>query len=122
MIFVDSIRSWLRDQLGITKLEQDNAYLQSLVHRHGQFVSEQIKSLKDYTRVDADMGIRGQHTIILTGVYRKQAYVRFYDLKDEEFKFFVEKCRDLNRHALLRNIDHPPTFHGIFDLIESDKK
>lgn len=111
------MKVWIKKVLGITALEQENARLKLLVRHQERYVSEKIKELQDYTRVDADMGVRGHNTIILTGVYRNKAYVRFYDVKGDDFAGFVEHLRDLKGHALIRNIDHPPTFHGVFDLI-----
>ena len=110
------MKNWIKNALGITKLEQENKRLQKIVADNGAFVSAKISELKDYTRVDADIGVRGNNTIVLTGVYRKQAYVRFYDLGDGQFKSLVEQLREMKGHCLMRNIDTPPQIRGTFEI------
>lgn len=110
------MRNLIKSFLGITKLEEENKYLRSMIENHRAYVADKVKELKDYTRVDADIGIRGNNTIVLTGVYRNQGYVRFYDLGDGEFLKLVEQLRYMNKHALIRNIDKPPSFIGKFDI------
>ncbi|MCP4304700.1 MAG: hypothetical protein GY788_07455 [bacterium] len=107
---------WLKDKLGITALEEENKRLREVVQAHGNFVSEKIAELQEYTRVDADIGFRGNNTIILTGVYRNRAYVQFYDLEDGEFRDLVEHLKDKKDHALIRNIDAPLAFRGMFEI------
>ena len=108
--------SWLKKMLGIEKLEFENALLKEQMQSHRKYVQSKISELKDYTRVDADVGFRGNNTIVLTGVYRNQAFVRFYDLGDGEFKHMVQMLEDMKRHALIRHVDAPPQFHGVFNL------
>jgi hypothetical protein len=79
-------------------------------------VIEKVADLKEYTRVDADVGIRGNNTIILTGVYHKQGFVQFYDIDDGGFQRLVDMMRSMKDHALIRHIDSPPVFHGVFEL------
>lgn len=110
------MKNWIKSKLGISALEKENALLKICLDNHRQFVTNKIAELKEYTRVDADIGIRGNNTIVLTGVYRNQGYVRFYDLGDREFIRLVEHLTDMKDHALIRNIDAPPSFRGMFDL------
>ena len=100
---------WIKNKLGITKLEQENQMLKYKLEKYQDFI-------KEYTRVDADIGYRGNNTIILTGVYRNKAYVHFYDIGDGEFVNLVEHLREMKDHALIRHIDKPPHFSGFFDL------
>lgn len=110
------IKSWIKSGLGIARLEEENKRLQNLVLNHQHFVEAKIRELKEYTRVDADIGYRGSSTVILTGVYRNKAYVHFYDFSNEEFSSVVEYFKSMKKHALIRNIDAPPKFHGTFNL------
>jgi len=110
------MKKWIKNKLGITAIEKENALLKSEVASHKRFVTTKMAELKEYTRVDADVGFRGNNTIILTGVYRKKAFVKFYDLGDGEFKLLVEHLQDLKSHALIRNVDAPPAFMGCYDL------
>ena len=107
---------WLKDKLGITALEKENAKLRHQQVAQSAYVSRKIAELMEYTRVDADVGLRGNNTIILTGVYRNKGYVQFYDIGEGEFNMLVEQLREMKKHALIRNIDAPPSFHGVFDL------
>lgn len=110
------MKKWLRDMLGITKLEKENAALRKEVQSHREYVVRKVEELKDYTRVDVDAGFRGDNTIILTGVYRNKGYVRFYDLPDEDFRAMVDQLKHMRSHALIRNIDSLFDFRGTFDL------
>lgn len=107
---------WIKNKLGVTALEHENSVLKAALDNHRAFVSSEVERLKDFTRVDADVGFRGGSTIILTGVYKRKAYVKFYDVQQREFEHFVRQVQDMKRYALLRNIDAPPEFHGTFDL------
>ena len=110
------MKNWIKKKLGITQLENENKVLRSQLQSHREYVTDKIGELKEYTRVDADMGFRGNNTIVLTGVYRKQAFVRFYDLGDGEFEALVEQLKHMKDHALIRHIDMPPNFRGVFEI------
>lgn len=110
------MKSWIKEKLGIAQLERENERLRDELKDHRRFVVNKIAELREFTRVDADMGFRGNNTIVLTGVYRNQAFVRFYDLGDGEFKSLVEQLRSMKGHSLIRHIDSPPQFHGMFDI------
>jgi hypothetical protein len=107
---------WIKEKLGISALEKENAALRQQLQGHERFVNAKMAKLKEYTRVDADLGVRGNNTIILTGVYRGRGYVRFYDLGDGEFMALIEQLKHMKDHALIRNIDKPPQFVGAFEL------
>lgn len=111
-----AIISWLKKILGVTALEEDNKRLRSIVKGQREFVVGRIADLKEYTRVDADLGVRGNNTIVLTGVYRNQAYVRFYDIGEGEFKRLIEQMASMKDHCLIRHIDQPPSIRGTFKL------
>lgn len=102
--------------LGIEQLEKENKALQAQLKLHRNFVNSKMAELKEFTRVDADVGIRGNNTIILTGVIRNWGYVRFYDLGDGEFERLVYMLRDMQKTALIRNVDKPPAISGSFFL------
>ena len=107
---------WIKKKLGILALEQENSELRQQLQGHKDFVSAKVAELKEYTRVDADVGFRGNNTIILTGVYHNRAYVQFYDLGDGEFVRLVEHLKDMKGHALIRHIDAPTQFRGMFEI------
>ncbi len=107
---------WIKKKLGITALENGQKSLDARLLWHKDFVNSKVAELKEYTRVDADVGFRSNNTIILTGVYKKKAYVHFYDIGDGEFIRLVEQLKSMRGHALLRTIDTPPMFKGTFDL------
>lgn len=115
--------NWIKKKLGITALEQEAVTSQRAqlalsreLEQHRKFVTRTLNELKEYTRVDADVGYRGNNTIILTGVYRNQAYVRFYDMGESEFRQLVEQLKHMQRHALIRHIDAPHDFRGTFQI------
>lgn len=114
--FSRKLLRWVQEKLGIVKLQQEVDKQHALLLSHKVFVREKIEELKEYTRVDADVGFRGNNTIILTGVYRRKAYVQFWDVGDGEFEKLVDQLRYMSDHALLRNIDAPPYFKGTFGL------
>lgn len=111
-----NIYLWIKKKLGITQLEHENKILRCQLQSHREYVTDKIGELKEYTRVDADMGFRGNNTIVLTGVYRNQAFVRFYDLGDGEFISLVEQLKRMKDHALIRHVDIPPQFRGVFEI------
>ena len=110
------MKDWIKRKLGIIALEKENEMLRIALENHRKFVQNKVAELKDYTRVDADVGIRGNNTIVLTGVYRKTSFVRFYDIGDGEFEQLVNQMRSMKAHCLIRNIDHPPHFKGVFEI------
>ena len=110
------IKNKLKQKLGITQLESENKALRYQLNEHSGYITKKIGELKEYTRVDADIGFRGNNTIVLTGVYRNQGFVRFYDLGDGEFKSLVEQMKYMKDHALIRNLDMPPYFRGVFEI------
>lgn len=110
------LRSKIRIWLGITTLDKEIMNFIYELQSHKKFVTAKVAELKEYTRVDADMGYRGNNTIILTGVYRGKAYVRFYDMGDGEFEKLIEQMKYMKDHCLIRNVDKPPEFHGVFNL------
>lgn len=111
---------WFKKLFGIYDLEKDikqlEIYTNNRLEIQRQYIKETLEELKKYTRVDADVGIRGNNTIILTGVYKRQAYIRFYDLGNGEFEYLVKMLKSMKDHALIRHIDAPPDFRGFFDL------
>ena len=109
--------NWIKKKLGITQLENENKALRSQLQSHRDYVAEKVGELKEYTRVDVDMGFRGNNTIVLTGVYGNQAFVRFYDMGDGEFKMLVDQLKYMKEHALIRHLDMPPQFRGVFELL-----
>jgi len=109
-------RTWVQNKLGITKLHEEISSLQRELNYHRNFVIDKVAELKKYTVVDADIGERGNNTIILTGVYRNKAFVRFYDIGDGEFIQLINQMKYMREHCLIRNIDKPPNFHGVFDI------
>lgn len=110
------ILKWIKDKLGITALELKITLLTNQLIEQEKRVANQVASLKEYTRVDADVGIRSNNTIILTGVYHRKAYVHFYDIGNGEFEHLVDMLKEYNKHALIRNIDAPLMFRGVFDI------
>lgn len=110
------LKKWLKEKLGIHALEAENIELKNRLESHRRFVNEMMDELKSHTRVDGDVGFRGQNTIILTGVHNRKAFVRFYDINEDEFQYFVEQMNHLKKYSLVRNIDAPYGFHGSFDL------
>lgn len=113
-------KQWLRKWLGIEDYElasnaihsSNKSYIES-VHTK---LDRRLAELDRLTKVDADVGVRGKNTIILTGVYRGKAYVEFYECSNDYFIDTVERLRHEGRSNLIRNIDAPPTFNGSFLL------
>jgi len=131
------IKKWLKKKLGIIDLEEHIKQLQKEVEDNKQYttslekqiepirkdvlyesqrIEKTLTQLKEFTKVDADVGVISNNTIILTGVYHNKAYVQFYDLGNGEFGRLVEQLKDMKDHALIRNIDSPPAFHGMFKI------
>lgn len=110
------MKNWVKAKLGITALEEENKHLKIEMSSHRQFVASKVSELKEYTRVDADIGCRGNNTIVLTGVYHNKAFVQFYDIGNSEFVRLVEQLKSMQDHCLIRNIDKPLAFHGVFPI------
>lgn len=110
------LKKWLRDWLGVTALADENARLSQLVRNQGRIIDRRIAELDELTKIDADVGFRGNCTIILTGVYRGKAYVQFYDLTPEHFRHYVEQLHYEKKENLVRHVDEPIGFRGAFSL------
>lgn len=118
------LRKRLRDWLGITSLEKDHDRLFDFMNqlgvrldRESNRLDARIAELDKLTAVDADMGVRGPCTIILTGVYRGKGYVAFYELDFEEFRHMVEDFKLRKKHGLIRNVDRIVHDGGSFDFL-----
>jgi len=134
--------NWLRNKLGITNLKEENELLckkvfilegrlqsaenkmtlrESDLDFFEKLINNKLAELKEYTRVDADVGVRGNNTIILTGVMHGKGYVKFWDLGDGEFRAMADQLKHMQKSSLIRHIDEPPSFNfrGMFDLGKS---
>ena len=113
---------YIIDKLRVFKRLNDLAnqvlILKNDIQKQETFVNNRMKELREFTRVDADIGFRGNNTIILTGVFNRQAYVKFYDMGDGEFKRLVVQLKDMQQYSLIRHMDKPCAFDfkGTFDL------
>jgi hypothetical protein len=110
------IKNWFKNKLDIIKLEKEVAHLKCELGCYKDRLNDKILELEKHTRVDADIGYRGNNTIILTGVYRNRGYVYFYDMGDGEFTKLVDQLKEMKKYALIRHLDKPLDFHGAFDL------
>jgi hypothetical protein len=128
------LRNKIREWLGLNKTdrvlrnnEKHNAEeIIRLVTKcdliHQRLTNLEIKSvvmnklLNEYFRVDAEVGCRGDSTIVLTGIYRGKGYVQFYDVGKEEFAHMVERMRDMHKVNLIRHVDAPYSCTGLFDF------
>ena len=124
------MKQWILRKLGITQLraqvERQTKIITSLeaqlqrcesnVAFTEKLINNKLAELKEYTSVDADVGVRGNNTIILTGVMHGKGYVKFWDLGDGEFRNMAHQLRDMQQSSLIRNIDSPPSFNfrGVF--------
>ncbi len=104
----------LEDQ--VKRLQNFDDVLEQRIRSVDSEVSAVIRVTSEYFRVDADVGHRGNNTIILTGIYRGKGYVQFYDVGQGEFKFMVERMRDMKRCNLIRTVDATMNFTGYFDI------
>lgn len=112
---LERLRERLQHWLGVKdNSRQIKALEQSLQYSKDQ-LARKLADLDHLTREDWDIGIRGNNTIILTGVYRGRGYVQFYDIPPEEFRFMVERYREMKRGNLIRNVDYPK-MSGSFDI------
>jgi hypothetical protein len=110
------IIQWVKNKLGISRLECDIKAINAQQRELHKFIDNRLQEMNELTRVDADVGYRGNNTIILTGVFRNKAYVRFYDMGDGEFERLVLQIHDMQKHSLIRHVDKPYDFHGTFNL------
>jgi hypothetical protein len=121
--------AWLKRKLGITLLEQSSkqtqleiqAMLKSVtadIESTKRLIDNEINMFQDSVRIDAELGMRGKNTIVLTGVYKNRGYVEFYDLDHPEFHEFVERLKYMRKDNLIRHIDGPFgfDFKGFFDI------
>jgi len=101
----------------IESLESKNYSLRMDLNFQREEINNKLGELKQFARVDADIGFRGNNTIILTGAYRNKGYVQFYDMGNGEFANLIEELKYRQKSALIRHIDKPAgSFIGEFDL------
>lgn len=111
------MKNYIKKILGISKLENDNECLKYELREKQSQINKTLDQLKEFARVDADIGFRGNNTIILAGVYRNKGYVQFYDMGDGEFAHLIEELKYRQKSALIRHIDKPAaSFIGEFGL------
>lgn len=107
---------YLKKWIGMTQLEREFKELQASTTAQTKHINLVLEEIKSHTRVDADIGFRSNNTIILTGVYHKRAFVKFYDLGAGEFTSLVEQLKHMKSYALVRHIDAPPSFRATFNI------
>ncbi|WOF74153.1 hypothetical protein QMT40_001800 [Parvibaculaceae bacterium PLY_AMNH_Bact1] len=112
------LRATLRGWLGVHVLELEAAQSRQMYEHLSTVLDKKIKELDRLTREDWDVSARGRSTIILTGVYRKRGFVKFYDIPQDEFEGLVHIYRDRRKEHTIRNIDAPYVVSGAFDLGE----
>ena len=108
------MRTWIRKWLGVTELEGDVETQRRMIVDQTIKISKRIEELDRLTCRDADIGFRGNCTIVLTGVYRGKAYVQFYDVDPEEFRHMVEIFK--GKKNFFRHIDAPHPLAGWFKI------
>lgn len=108
------LTNYIKKKLGITslenkisQLEEANLALKSKLASKETEINSHLATLREFTRIDADVGFRRNNTIVLTGYIGNRGYVRFYDIGDGEFKRLVEYTKDLQKHGKVRSIDEP---------------
>jgi len=111
-----SLCQWVREKMGVTALERENKFMRDELASQARRIADRIAELDDLTRMDADVGFRGDCTIILTGVYRGRGYVQFYDVPHEQFRDYVERLQYGKKNNLIRHVDAPMGFKAAFDL------
>lgn len=106
--------NWLLDKLGINqKLDNLMGHLANLdlkIHKQERCIislQNEISLLNQYLKMDIDIGQRGECTVILTGIYRNQPYINFYDMDVDEFTEYVNMFSNHKRRNLIRSIDKP---------------
>lgn len=107
---------WIKKKLGIGQLSLEVAMLQAELRHNRDEINTHMAVLKSLARMDADIGARGDCTIILTGVLNGHGYVRFYDVSPEEFNNWVSHFNELKKSHLVRGIDRVPNMRGGFPL------
>ena len=110
------IKTALRNWLGITALTNDVERLRANLLSQAERVTTKLAELDKLTAIDADIGVRGRCSVILSGVYKGRGYVTFYDMSPQEFEYLVEEYRHYRKQHIVRNIDRPPHFVGNFSL------
>ena len=135
---MNKFSKWCFDKLGITaileeqkvlkqkldKLEEDIVTLKRDLciaetnYSNSVTTNERVlDELNRLTAVDVDTAcLRGNNTVILTGVLRGKGYVQFYDMGTKDFSNVASQLRDMQKHQWIRNIDSPINFKGTFDL------
>jgi len=135
---MNKFSKWCFDKLGITaileeqkvlkqkldKLEEDivtlkrDLYIAETSYSNSVTTNERVlDELNRLTAVDVDTAcLRGNNTVILTGVLRGKGYVQFYDMGTKDFSNVASQLRDMQKHQWIRNIDSPINFKGTFDL------
>lgn len=109
---------WIKSKLGILELERQNKELREQLKSHERFVERKVAEIKEFTTIDADIDIgpRAQNTIIMSGVYKGKAWVKFYDMGGGHFENFKAQLEYLNKYGYIRNIDAPPQIRGWWDI------
>lgn len=119
------MKKWLQKWLGFNNLLQENIQIKKELSdtrlqllECKQLIFEEINKFTDSVRIDAELGFRGNSTIVLTGVYKNRGYVEFYDLDSTEFHYLVEKLKDMKKEHLIRHVDGPLGFNfkGYFNI------
>lgn len=90
---------------GIQELRNRLLTMESRFNKLSKEVEDRINHFTEFTRADADIGFRGNNTIILTGVFKNKGYVEFYDLNNREFEDMVGRMKSMRKDNLIRNID-----------------
>lgn len=109
---------WLKHKLGIVELERQlkearqelEMYYSSNLTRI-RVLQSQIRDIHRHTTLDADIGHRGECTVIMIGRFRGRDYVQSYDMSVSEFSDYAKYMEDAAKRRVIRVVDKPPMFH-----------
>lgn len=114
----EKIRDWLSQFFGIDVLKKSVTSELARLSILEKELIHKLNKLEESTKIDVEVGHRGDCTIILTGVYKNRGYVEFYDIPHRDFAYYVEDLKARRKGNLIRHIDGAIGFNfkGWFDL------
>ena len=100
--------TWFKKLRSIVARHQDE--VKYLHHR----ISELEKIIKERTDVAVDVNYSGHNHIIVIGRYKNAGYVQTFTVGTKDLGNLIERLKDMEKFGIVRTIDAPPSFRGIF--------
>lgn len=72
------------------------------------------KLIRERTDIHTSIGTSTGNFVIVCGRYKNNDYIQTFEVRPNDFEYFVDKLREQRRYGITRILDAPPEFSRAF--------